>query len=216
MTWYVADKNMNTNYFRHYTSLSSLIHVLTYKKLTLSDPTNWEDRNDALYLEIYGNKRGYKSIYAICFTTTNETSHHWRIYAPGKHGVCIQIHANMLLKNLNNKIRHGLVNYKYLEEIEKTGVHIEDMPFLKRKPFGDEKEYRLIYQDRNKSRKPCFELPIKIEWINNIYLSHSMPKVMVKSVCDLLHSIKDCSKINITRTSLNENTRWKVAGLSAK
>jgi hypothetical protein len=207
---------MKTLYLRHYTSLSSLIHILTNKKLTLSDPSNWEDRNDAIYLEIYGNKRNFKSVYAICFTTTHETSHHWKIYAPGKHGVCIQIKSDKLLRNLDKNVRHGLVLYKYVDEIEKSGVRIEDMPFLKRMAFGDEKEYRLIYQDRNKTAKPYFELPIEIDWINNIYLNHSMPKVMIKSVCDLLHSIKDCSKINITRTSLNENTRWKRAGLKAR
>lgn len=206
---------MKQNKLRHYTSLSSLIHILTYKKITLSNPSNWEDKNDAIYLEIYRKKRGFKRIFAMCFTSTYETSHHWKIYAPGKHGVCVIFNSDKLLGALNQNIRHGSVRYKYADEVESEGIKIDDLPFLKRKAFGDEKEYRLIYQGHEIAGKHYYQIPIEIEWIDSIYLNNSMPKDFVKSVKVILQSIKGCHWLSVIQTSLNENTRWKKAGNKA-
>lgn len=204
-------------HFRHYTSLASLVHILTHKKITLSDPSNWEDKNDSIFLEYYSNKMKFQSLFAICFTTTHETAHHWKIYAPGKHGVCIKLDALRIIDKLNTipEIRHDKVEYKLVKELEGINIIKERLPFLKRKAFCHEEEYRVIYQNVQKTKRPFYELPIDLSWIVHIYLNHSIPKVLEKSVRDLLHSINGCSEIMITRTSLNENTEWKKIGLSA-
>jgi len=40
---------------RRYTDIPGLLHVLTYKALTLLDPSSWDDKNELLqHLEVQG------------------------------------------------------------------------------------------------------------------------------------------------------------------
>ena len=50
---------MTTSRFRRYTSLSILLDILKKKRLTLLDPQNWDDKNDAFYMELYKTKGEY-------------------------------------------------------------------------------------------------------------------------------------------------------------
>ena len=55
---------MATSRFRRYTSLSILLDILKEKRLTLLDPRNWDDKNDAFYMELYKSKKELKSLLA--------------------------------------------------------------------------------------------------------------------------------------------------------
>jgi hypothetical protein len=44
---------MSGDYLRRYTDLTALIYLLRKRKLTLLDPSSWDDSNDSYYLTLY-------------------------------------------------------------------------------------------------------------------------------------------------------------------
>jgi hypothetical protein len=200
---------MDTTSLKRYTDLASLIDILKNKRLTLLSPFKWEDKNDSYYLKRYREKKGFKSLYALCFTMGAEASHHWKVFSPGNAGVCVKIHKGPFIESLNGitNILHDEVTYKLIDVLEKNPPEIEQLPFLKRFPFQDEKEYRVICV--NKGNNEQREIPFEISLIKGIVLSHSLPAGLTKPIIDLLHSIEGCSKLKIYRTTLNDNARWK-------
>jgi hypothetical protein len=88
---------MTASRFRRYTSLSILLDILKEKKLTLLDPQNWDDNNDAFYMELYKTKKGLKSLLALCFAEVRETYHIWKVFAGDANGVCIEFNKELLL-----------------------------------------------------------------------------------------------------------------------
>jgi hypothetical protein len=61
---------MSGDYLRRYTDLTALIYLLRKRKLTLLDPSSWDDSNDSHYLTLYKEKRKLKSVLALCFMQT--------------------------------------------------------------------------------------------------------------------------------------------------
>lgn len=51
---------------RRYTSIQSLLCILTNKQLTLLDPATWNDKNDLHYLSVYTQKKKLKRTFALC------------------------------------------------------------------------------------------------------------------------------------------------------
>lgn len=59
-------------YIRRYTHLPALLHMLHQRQITLLDPANWEDTNDAYFLWEYKRKKGFKSVLALYFSEAAE------------------------------------------------------------------------------------------------------------------------------------------------
>lgn len=205
---------MDTSTLKRYTNLASLISILKNRELTLLDPSKWEDRNDSHYLLQYSERKGFKSLYALCFTKEPETSHHWKAFSPGSDGVCIKILAEPFLAQLNSikEIVHGDVEYKLIDEVETEALTIDQLPFLKRYPFRDEAEYRVIFRKKVASKSKTHAIPFETSLIQGITLSNSLPKELRGPLAALLNEIDGCADIKISRSTLNENSRWKKAG----
>ena len=99
--------NQPVTILRRYTSLAALLALLQDKKLTLLSPSLWEDRNDAFYMGEYKSKKELQTLLALCFTESDETYHHWRVFTHGSDGVCIHFKREALLAAL--PIGHQLV-----------------------------------------------------------------------------------------------------------
>ncbi len=56
---------MSSDYLNHFTSLPVVIDVLVKKRLVLSDPREWEDRNDAYYLRQYKQREELKTLLVV-------------------------------------------------------------------------------------------------------------------------------------------------------
>ena len=97
---------MAEHFLRHYTQLPAAIHTLMNRKLTLLDPSQWEDKNDSHFLDLYKKKKELTTLVATCFTQTDETYHHWKIYAGNPSGVCMIFFRDKLLEEL--KLQDGL------------------------------------------------------------------------------------------------------------
>ena len=209
---------METGTLKRYTNLASLVSILTNKELTLLDPSKWEDRDDSHCLLRYGKMKGFKSLYTLCFTKQTETSHHWKAFASGSDGVCIKILTEPFIAKLNSikEIVHGDVEYKLIGDVEKKTFSVDRLPFLKRYPFRNEAEYRVLFRKKEASKSKTHAIPIDTSLIQGITLSNSLTEELKAPLVSLLKSIDGCAGIEISRSTLNESARWIRASKRAK
>ena len=191
-----------------YTTLPVLLDLLRRKKIVLLDPSTWEDRNDAEIILEYKKKKRTPNLFAICFSIGDETIHHWKTYADGISGCCIEFDENKLLSSFRRmkEVRWDDVTYKKIHEIEKMKVKIDRIPFIKRWPYRYENEFRIIWE--GKTSRTTIDIDIDLHSINKITISQGMPSDVSASIKELLREeIKDPSK-KINRSTLYENRGW--------
>lgn len=207
---------MSSDFLRRYTDVPALISLLTDRKITLLDPRAWDDSNDSYYLSIYKEKENLKTVLALCFTQAAETYHHWRIFANGSGGVCVQFDRDALLKAVTNVsgIQAREVTYLKLNEIRSRTLKVVDLPFLKRYPFENEDEFRIIYTSSTQARA-ALDIPIPLASITRVTLSPWLHTALYANLKAILKSIKGCSDLSIIRTTLIGNEEWKKLGEAA-
>ena len=142
--------------------------------------------------------------------------HHWRVFSNGADGVSIQFKKDRLLEGFRRACKYsgrepiaGCVEYVKISELKSNHRCIEDLPFLKWAPYGDEREYRIVYADHRSFDSWGFE--IELEWIEHISLSPWLPAVLEDSVRDRLNSIRGCSELCISRSRVTDFAAWKAA-----
>jgi Protein of unknown function (DUF2971) len=202
---------MTVRSFRRYTNLAATIHLLKDKSITLLNPATWDDKNDAYFMAEYKRYKEAKSVLALCFAETNETYHHWRVFSNGPDGVCIEFYKDKLLSTFegDQQIVSGYVQYKWLKDIKMMkSVKVDELPFLKRYPYEEEHEYRVVYVD-TEDAKEYQDYAIEIEWIKRITLSPWISQTLTGSVRHTLRSIEGCSGLKIRRSTLVGNDNWK-------
>ena len=199
-----------TNYLRRYTNIPALLHMLREQKLTLLDPQTWDDKNDSHYLSVYRDKRQVKCVLALCFAQVTETYHHWRVFADGSSGVCVSFHRGKLLAALHRQkgVTTRDVEYVRIDKLAKRKVKIEELPFLKRAPYGDEREFRVIFESKTETLN-ALNIPIPLACIDRVILSPWLSKALQDHLKNTIHEIKGCKSLKITATSLISNERWK-------
>jgi hypothetical protein len=205
-----------SKHLRRYTDLSALVYLLREQKITLLDPSSWDDTNDSRFLALYRERKKLKSVLALCFTQSRETYHHWRIFAGGCGGVCIQFNRQKLMKATDGyaDLRSGDVHYLTLSQCGRKQLKIEELPFLKRRAFQPEDEFRLIYESKIK-KLPSFNVDIPLTSIELIILSPWIHPDLAKHVREVLRSIRNCRGLKIRRSRLISNDQWKSFGESA-
>jgi hypothetical protein len=163
---------------RRYTSLPALLRLLRNRQITLLNPASWEDRNDALFMSEYKRRNGLKSVLALCFSEANETYHHWRVFTRGSEGVCIAFKRKELLAAFDRAkgIRKEAVEYKLIKQMEGSSLSVAQLPFLKRRPYKDEREFRIVYFDR-KAFIDAKEFDIDLNVIHKITLNPGCPRL---------------------------------------
>ncbi|MFA8451908.1 MAG: hypothetical protein ACEPOW_14530 [Bacteroidales bacterium] len=191
-----------------FTSLPILIDLLERKKIILIEPTNWDDRNDTLIIEAYKKKASVKKLFALCFTHENETIHHWKTFADGNSGCCIQFNGEKLIEILDSiaEISHGIVQYKNITEIDISRTEIKDIPFLKREPYKLESEYRVIWEGNGDM--PVFEIPITLDIIEKITFGQQMPEPVFQSIKKMIETTYPEINSKINRSTVYENEKW--------
>jgi hypothetical protein len=202
---------------RRYTNIPALIYMLKEKTITLLDPQTWDDKNDSHFLSAYKQKKSLKSVVALCFAQASETYHHWRVFADGSSGVCVRFNRDEFVAAVTKKagLRADTVQYLSLRDIEGKNLKVEDLPFLKRAPYVDECEFRLIYQSKKKKFK-SLDVPIPLGCIDRVTLSPWIPSALVEHLKETIRAIPDCKKLKVFRSTLISNERWKKASDTAK
>ena len=201
--------------FRRYTNLADLIYILRKKRITLRDPLRWDDRNDAYYLEKYKEYKRLQTLLALCFVDSKEeTYHHWRVFASGANGVCIRFKRDSVLSAFQEECEEdgglppfeGPVEYDTISGLEGSSLCVDDLPFRKWYPYGDEREYRIIYA--SKERHNSWGFDIQLQWIEHISLSPWLPKILADPLEEQLRSI--CGCMSISRSRVTDFDRWKA------
>jgi len=201
---------VKNNRLLRYTSLPVLLDILSKQKLTLLNPASWDDRNDSYYLELYKKKKKLKTLLALCFTTRAETYHHWKVFSDGLSGVCIRFYKKKLLNDIHSVIgiKYEAVKYSLIRELKSAPPSTEQLPFLKRYPFKDEGEFRIIY--RNKSNEmETKSVSIELDCIEEIKLSPWIPDPVSDTVKSVIKDINGSSKIKASKTTLVDNEVWE-------
>jgi hypothetical protein len=193
-----------------YTQLAPLIHLLHRKRLTLLSPTKWDDKNDAYYLEVYRRLQNLGSVLALCFAESRETYHHWHVFAGNSSGVCLEFDRDALSRSVCETpgIKCGYVTYRKIRNLRREHPKTSELPFVKRYPFKDEREFRLIYEDVEpmlEAKDVLFD-PLAL---SKITLNPWMPQAVFESVKAHLRIIDNWSHVSIRRTTLVDNDKWK-------
>jgi hypothetical protein len=134
----------------HYTSLSKLVSILESGTLRLNDPAEWEDKNDAASVLAYLRKTGAEQVRAVSFADGDEQIHHWFEYAHKEYGAGIRFKTPALLAALKKEKRFvcGPMCYTPLNELSAKELKTyapEELPFIKRRPYESEQEYRVLW-----------------------------------------------------------------------
>lgn len=204
---------MKKIFLRRYTNLPALIYLLKEKRITLIDPTSWDDSNDSHYLSVYKQRKKLTTLLALCFTQVDETYHHWKVFADGSSGICIKFNRTELISSVEKcaGIRTGKVEYLTLEEARKRKPTTDDLPFIKRYAFEDENEFRVIFESTD-SFLTKKNIPIPLTSIEKVTLSPWVHYDLAQHVKEILKSIGGCKNLEIVRSTLIGNNEWKSIG----
>ena len=203
-----------------YTNIASTIDIIDHKRITLLDPMSWEDKNDVHTMQRYKDKGGFKSVLALCFSHRGQTHHHWKIFADRSDGVCLTFKRSALERRLDDaNVSYSEVAYYLTSEASQFKNDLEKLPFLKRTPYRDEKEFRVVYSDKRRESF-AFHIPIELSDISRITISPWIPSPLVDGVKDIFRQKLKGTGVGVYRSELVESHQWKVAlsddGLSPK
>jgi len=152
-------------------------------------------------------------VLALCFAEVPETYHIWRVFAGDSNGVCIEFDKDMLLGYFDiGGVRRGYVEYLTLGRLKKNESRdLNQLPFMKRHAFRDEKEFRFIYESKEEAIS-AKGVPIKLNCIQRIIFNPWIHQSIFNSVKSVIEGIDGCDKITIDKTSLVDNEQWKALG----
>lgn len=200
-----------SSFLKRYTSLPMVLDILLNKRIALIDPYYWEDRNDSYFLIRYCQEKRKAKIYVICFTTRSETCHHWQVFSKGPAGACIEFSRSKLLDAFSNQdgFRMDDVLYFTTKSLKQKIPDVTNWPFIKRSPYRDEGEFRIIFESVN-GLDTIKYVPINLEAIRRIILSPWLSEELSNSIKMIIKNIDGCEKLKVTKSSLLENKRWKT------
>jgi hypothetical protein len=203
---------MSVTSLRRYTNLAAAIHLLRKRCLTLVDSITWEDKNDAYFLAQYKKRICARSVLALCFAEAPETFHHWWVFSLRTNGVCIEFDKGRLLKAIDKDptVLARSVDYKEIRNVNLAPIELEELPFIKRFPYRDEREFRLLHVNHN-SAADYHHVEIPLNSISRITLSPWMHENLANETKHVLKDIKGCEKIKIYRSTLINNEKWMKA-----
>jgi Protein of unknown function (DUF2971) len=191
-----------------YTTLPVLLDMLMRKRLVLLDPALWEDKNDSEILLEYKKRKRATKFFALCFSYGDETIHHWRTFANGISGCCIEFDKKKLISLLKtiHGIRYGRVIYRKFKDLKDATIDVMDMSFTKRWPYRCEEEFRIIWTGR--TQQDTYEIPFDLSMIIKVTINQGMPKQVYDTIRDYLLQAFKHPEQRINRSTLYENRVW--------
>lgn len=203
-----------SEYVKRYTKLEHAVAALKSKKLVLPNPSKWDDSNDQEFVKLYKRYIAAKSVYAMCCTMSPERYHHWRIFTDKDvaDGVCIEFKRLPLQQALNRMkgMRAEPVRYVSLKEMRNERHQPEELPFIKRSGYRDEREWRVLATSP-KLQRAMLEIPFEVEWVHRIILNPWMTETdRERARRTLTPLIRKPARV--TATFLTNSAEWKNLG----
>ncbi|GMO24008.1 MAG: hypothetical protein Pg6A_11060 [Termitinemataceae bacterium] len=134
---------------KHFTQVSGLLGIL--EQGIIPQRTDWwPDRNDFTSVDAYRRLKNAGAVRVFCFASGDEMVHHWFTYASGGTGCCIHFDTEKLLCKLRGiqGLLAGRVVYRSARTLpasELKALPPKEIPFLKRRPYECEHEYRIVW-----------------------------------------------------------------------
>lgn len=207
---------MTIKLLKRYTELPFVLQLLHSKKLTLVNPSAWDDKNDSYFVQAYRDGKGLGSVLALCLTEAQQTYHHWKVFTHGASGACICFNKVALQKWINDTdlLEGREVVYRTVPQIQKQPPRLDDLPFLKRKAYEHEGEFRLLYGTKKKSVViQSFDIPLDI--IDFILLNPWLPPATASAIEDVIRRIDGCERLEVKRATITKNDAWQQAAKAA-
>jgi hypothetical protein len=200
---------MSESHFRRYTTLPYLLDMLREKRLPLLDPASWDDKNDAHNLVTYRKKKGFQSILALCIADAPEAYLHWKIYADKPSGVCIEFHKERLINKVKKQdgFSQGYVKYVLLKDLRQISPSVDDLPFIKRFAYQEEKEYRFIFRS-TETKKKIEYISIDIDDIKQIVINPWVENPVYKSMKLTITETPGWKKVKMRKSTVTKNDEW--------
>ena len=172
--------------------------------IALGEYAHWKDISERASIEAYERLRSLKrhSLRLTCFTQAPETYHHWNMYA--REGLCFVFRREQVKKQAASvRIRCQSMSYTKIASLKDASS--ESWPFLKRLPYQDEQEYRLISDAGNNS------IQLTPDSVERIYLSPWLSANQENEVRDMVRErYRDANgcAIKVSKTTILENEQW--------
>jgi hypothetical protein len=107
-------------------------------------------------------------------------------------------------------LRFGPLTYRRIADLPKLRPKLEQLPFLKRQPYQDEREFRLVYEDKSEeSETKAF--PIPLACISRVTLNPWLAPPLAAALKTAIKDVRGCSSLKVYQTTLLENETWKKA-----
>ena len=195
---------------RRYTELPSLLAFLRRQEITLLPPSTWDDKNDRHLMDAYKRAKGLKTLVALCFSQCPETYHHWKVFAPGTSGVCIEFLKTELLACLPiTGLAHKSMDYKTISELKSATLDVSDLPFTKRAAFSDEKEYRIVFSSRRQTLSTK-RILVPVSTIYRIAINPWVSEPLYDAIEKTILDIPGCDAMVVYQSKLIESPAWKA------
>ena len=167
------------NYLRRYVSFEDGLAYLRPGSIALGEYAHWKDISERASLAAYERLKSLErhSLRLSCFTQAPETYHHWKLYA--REGLCFVLRKEQVEEQASQVgIRCQSVEYTKVASLKDT--NLESWPFLKRLPYRDEQEYRLVSDTGDNS------IQLTLDSVERIYLSPWLSAKQENEVRDMV------------------------------
>ena len=143
-------------------------------------------------------------------TEAHDTYHHWKVFSSGSSGMCIVFKKERFMEwvKANPQLHAGPVAYKTLTEMRSGSPSMEELPFLKRQAFADEKEFRVFALPSSANNGPL-RVPIPLSTIDRIVINPWLPKSVAEHVKATIKGLDGCKSLKVFRSTLVDNEAWK-------
>ncbi|MEX1258372.1 MAG: hypothetical protein WEG36_12205 [Gemmatimonadota bacterium] len=207
---------------RRYTHVSALRSIFADQRMRLGRFKDWEDKNDSHYVEAYRREGNFTDVRILCLSAAEEDFHHWRSFAFSPDGVLIVFNGTELhnaLLRAPRLVAHGPMEYHWwtggLKRLKRLKpdeppllggrIRPDRLPFVKRKHFQGEREYRYVFGFTDSSKQER-NVDVPTASIARVWLSPW-------SKASSLHAIRrmpGANSIQINRSKLLNNKEWRA------
>ncbi|EHR70803.1 hypothetical protein BurJ1DRAFT_1957 [Burkholderiales bacterium JOSHI_001] len=205
----MPSKTIRATLLKRYTHLPALLDLLRTRRLLLLSPDSWEDQNDRVFMREYARLASLGTVRALCFSQASETFHHWKIFAPGAAGVCVEFHKAALLASVNGtSFNHKRIIYRRPAWFEGRPIRAGDLPFVKSWAYRDEKEYRIVYSSKSESEHYS-TLELDLSAVRAVVINPWLPESLFETTRACINELPGCNDIPVRQSRVISNEQWQ-------
>lgn len=199
------------NHINKYIDIKYFLDIIKYRRITLTNIDNWDDKNDVYSIKKYIIAKKAKTALASCFTQKSDKYHFWKTYTNCDQGVRITFNKSRILDNLNNisDIHYSDVKYCIIKNLK--NISEDDLPFLKRRHYSDEKEFRIIKLFHDDVVANLFYINIDIDAIEEIVFNPWINDIMYDEFKSIIKYKYGLNRVEILKTGIIDFKYWKNA-----